>query len=209
MDKKYTVELTTKSYFNYCLYELKLELIFLSALIFLGFGGYATWITLDHFGGEDMSRAMLNILVNVLIVLAAIAVLVGAVILISWFVAKSKVNEPQSKKLTLNEDSMSLDGEMVNLKVRYEAIKSFVELKHLLVLSIPGINTVLIPKESIPDNELTDVINFFKEKVYIQPAAASVTAEEKMEESEAQDSINVDSSSENPGELFDEQNQDN
>ena len=163
MNKKYTIELTTKSYFNYCLYELKLELIFLSALIFLGFGGYATWITLDYFAGEDLSRAMLNILVNVLIILAAIAVLVGAVILISWFVAKSKVNEPQSKKLSFDEETFSLASDAVNMTVRYDAVKDFTELKHLLVLTIPGVNTILVPKESIPESELIEVIEFLKE----------------------------------------------
>lgn len=209
MNKKYTIELTTKSYFNYCLYELKLELIFLSALIFLGFGGYATWITLDYFAGEDLSRAMLNILVNVLIILAAIAVLVGAVILISWFVAKSKVNEPQSKKLSFDEETFSLASDAVNMTVRYDAVKDFTELKHLLVLTIPGVNTILVPKESIPESELIEVIEFLKEKTAQAQAFSDLTADEKAEGNCESDNSGEKDAAADPGELFDEQSEDN
>ena len=205
MNKKYTIELTAKSYFNYCLYELKPELIFLSALIFLGFGGYATWITLDHFGGEDLSRAMLNILVNILIILAAIAVLVGAVILISWFVAKNKVGQSQSKKLTLGDETFSVDSDTVSIRVRYEAVKSFIELKHLLALAVSGENTVIIPKESIPEGELAEIIDFLKEKTAQSQVSAYLTDEEKADED---GSAEKDAYAES-GELFDEQSEDN
>ena len=199
MDRKYTIELNAKSYFSYCLYELKSELIFLSALIFLGFGGYATWITLDYFGGEETGRALLNIGINVAIILAAIAVLIGVVILLSWFIAKSKISDGQIKKLTIKDDTFSFDSDTVKLTVSYEAVKNFVELKNVLALNVAGMNALVIPKNSLPANEMLEVIEFLSEKTAKEPFAEQVAYEQKKTQEQAE--IN--------DELFDEQNEEN
>ena len=75
------------------------------------------------------------------------------------------------------------------------------------MLTIPGTNTILVPKESIPDGELAEVIEFLKEKTTGAQAFSDLTADEKAEGNCESDNSGEKDAAADPGELFDEQSE--
>lgn len=165
-NKSYNINITQKDHLTYILHEIRFHALLVSLVAFLGFGTYSAFFVINA-SPKFNSIALLNILMNIVLILIAIAAANLVLYLVCNYVAALRVQREARfnfGKLTLADDAVSYSCDAADLKFKWSCVQHVSITGKQFIFYVNSGLTFFVPKSSLSPEDVNEIAAFLLTK---------------------------------------------